>query len=425
MGGRIGVAVRTRPVVRDAVVALALLAACAVVNSPTAVVTTGNRITGEGPHTGRLVTWWVAAAIAVVSIAARSQWPASMLVLGAAAVGTHMALQVPFMIIDLAVPVLLYSVALRYDRAASVGALAGLLIGVAGWSLYSAANSLPVPGLPDRIAMVPDRVPVGGPAPPGPVRSTNIAQNTWSGVLLLGSVLIASWATGSAARSRRARARDLERQQGERAALAVIEERARISRELHDVVAHGLSVMVTQAQGAAAALDRKPADTRTALEAIVATGRDSLADMRRVLARVDGIEDVWHPQPGLDRLPALVGQVTEAGTKVRFRVDGERSTLSSTVDFSAYRIVQEALTNTMKHAGPGASAEVAVSFRDSHVEIEVRDDGHGGTAGGGAGHGLRGMRERVYLLGGRFSAGRGEAGGFVVRAVLPVRGQDA
>jgi signal transduction histidine kinase len=416
-------------VARDAAVALALLAVCAVVNSPTAVVTTGARITGEGPHTGRLVTWWVAAAIAVVSIAARSRWPAPMLVLGTAAVGTHMALPVPFMIIDLAVPVLLYTVALRYRRAASVGVLAGLLTGVTGWSLYSAANSLPVPGLPDRIAVVPAR-PVGGPAPPGPARSTNIAQNTWSGVLVLGSVLIASWATGSAARSRRARALDLERQQGQWAALAVTAERARISRELHDVVAHGLSVMVTQAQGAAAALDRKPADTRTALDAIVATGRDSLADMRRVLARVDGIEDVWHPQPGLDRLPALVGQVTEAGTKVRLTVDGDRPALPSTVDLSAYRIVQEALTNTMKHAGPGASAEVAVAFQDYRVEIEVRDDGHGGTPGrsgvpGGGGHGLRGMRERVYLLGGRFSAGPGEAGGFVVRAVLPVRGQDA
>jgi signal transduction histidine kinase len=238
---------------------------------------------------------------------------------------------------------------------------------------------------------------------------------------------------GSAARSRRgyleqlhARARDLERERDQRAALAVADERGRISRELHDVVAHGLSVMVTQAQGAAAALDHKPADTRAALTAIVDTGRGSLADMRRVLARVDGVDDAWHPQPGLERLPDLVTQVTNAGTPVRLRIHGIRPTLPAAVDLSAYRIIQEALTNTMKHAGNTAQAEVLVAHGDTDLTIEVRDNGAGtgtGTTDNG-GNGLRGMRERVRLLGGHLAAGPGPAGGFVVRAKLPIHGAE-
>jgi signal transduction histidine kinase len=243
------------------------------------------------------------------------------------------------------------------------------------------------------------------------------------------SALVAAWAIGSGTRSRRAhldelraRARELERDRDLQAAFAVAAERGRISRELHDVVAHGLSVMVIQAQGGAAALDNRPADTRSALDAIVRTGRESLADMRRVLAAVGAVDDTWHPQPGLGQLTALVAQVRKAGTPVAVRVEGATAPLPSTVDLSAYRIVQEALTNTMKHAGRGAKAEVVLSYAEEEIGIRVGDDGRGATGGSGGGNGLRGMRERVRLLGGSLVTGPGPAGGFVVRAALPIRG---
>jgi signal transduction histidine kinase len=267
------------------------------------------------------------------------------------------------------------------------------------------------------------------PPPPPPdrfpdERSWAIAWNDLPGLTLM---LIAAWAIGSGTRSRRAylvtlraRAVDLEREQGQRAVLAVAAERGRISRELHDVVAHGLSVMVIQAQGGAAALDNRPADTRAALEAIVKTGRDSLADMRRVLGTVGEVDDAWHPQPGLPRLPALLSQVREAGTPVRLRIEGAPLQLPSAVDLTAYRIVQEALTNTMNHASAGASAQVVVTYAESAVHIEVSDDGIGAGHDDGCGNGLRGMRERVKLLGGRLDAGPGPQGGFFVRVTLPI-----
>jgi signal transduction histidine kinase len=178
--------------------------------------------------------------------------------------------------------------------------------------------------------------------------------------------------------------------------------------------------MVIQAQGGAAALDNRPDDTRAALDAIVRTGRDSLADMRRVLFTVGEVDDAWHPQPGLAGLPALLSQVREAGTPVRLRIDGAPAPLPSTVDLSAFRIVQEALTNTMNHASAGASAEVVVTYAGSVVSIDVSDDGTGVGHDDGRGNGLRGMRERVKLLGGRFDAGPGPRGGFIVRVALPI-----
>lgn len=179
--------------------------------------------------------------------------------------------------------------------------------------------------------------------------------------------------------------------------------------------------MVVQAQGGAAALDNRPADTRSALEAIVKTGRDSLADMRRVLGTVGQMDDPWRPPPGLPGLPALLDQVRETGIPVSLRIEGRPATLPSTVDLSAYRIVQEALTNTMKHAGTGATAEVVVTYTSTSLCVEIADDGSAVTGGDGPGHGLRGMRERVTLLGGRFEAGPRPSGGFAVRAILPLR----
>ncbi|HZM84847.1 MAG TPA: sensor histidine kinase [Candidatus Limnocylindrales bacterium] len=235
-------------------------------------------------------------------------------------------------------------------------------------------------------------------------------------------------------RTLEAAAADLEREQ-QRAELATAAERARIARDLHDVVAHSLAVMVAQAQAAEAAQQRRPERTTQAIREIVTVGRASLAEMRRVLgalgpATVDG--EGLTPQPGLGELPALVDRVRAAGISVRLDIDGEPASVPAGVDLSAYRIVQEALTNTLKHAGTGASSKVSVAYRQDHVQIEVTDDGAGrhaqppappanGLPGNGLpGNGLRGIAERVNLLGGEMTAGPAPKGGFVVRVRLPL-----
>jgi signal transduction histidine kinase len=247
-------------------------------------------------------------------------------------------------------------------------------------------------------------------------------------------VLALAFAIGDGVRSRRAhlrtaeqRAADLEREQHQRVALAAAAERTRITRELHDVVAHGVSVMVVQAQGAAAALQRHPERTAVALQNVIATGRASLAEMRRLLGvvRSDPADDPDRaPLPGVGALPALVDQVRATGTRVTLHIDGEPVPLPASVDLTAYRIVQEALTNTLKHAGPGAEAVVRLGFAADALAVEVTDDGVGGVPGDrvpdAGGNGLRGIAERVGILGGELTIGRGDGGGFRVRVRLPV-----
>lgn len=406
-----------RPAWQDAALAAALLAVCLLVNDPNAVI-------GGMVGSLRILLWWVATALAVAGVAFRRRWPLPMLALCALSAATHLVGAAPVMIIDLGVPILLYTVAARRGRAVSLAALASLLLFATVWSLYFAH---PLFGPLGAVQMTP----ATGPAE-GMRMSRSVWSNAWRDLAVLGSVLIASWATGSGTRSRRAyldelhaHTQDLARERDQQAALAVAAERGRISRELHDVVAHGLSVMVIQAQGAAAALDNRPADTRTALGSVVRTGRDALAEMRRVLSAVGEVDDAWQPQPGIAQLPRLLDQVRKAGTPVRLRVNGHPATLPSTVELSAYRVVQEALTNTMKHAGAGAKADVVLSYGGTEVGIEVSDDGHSEAKDDGRGNGLRGMRERVRLLGGRLTAGTGPSGGFIVRATLPFQGQDA
>ncbi|GAB3827924.1 sensor histidine kinase [Dactylosporangium cerinum] len=404
---------------QDAALAAGMLAACVLVNNP------HHMVAAVGP--GTVVWWWVATALALLAVSLRRRWSLPMLGLVVLAAAVHVALAVPPMVVDLGVLVLLYTVAARRPRVVSAAGLAGLLLLVTGWSGYHAFNGRPVPGLPTldfHVSHLPE--PAAG-RDGATVRGGG--TNPWGGLSVIASVLVASWAVGSGARSRRAyldqlhaRAQDLERERDQQAALAVAAERGRISREMHDVVAHGLSVIVIQAQGGAAALDRRPADTYAALAAIVRTGRDCIADMRRVLAAVGEVDDAWHPQPGLAQLPALLAQVRTAGTRVRLRVEGEPAPLPSSTDLSAYRIVQEALTNTMKHAATGATATVVVSYGDAEVGIEVSDDGPGPAGHDGGGNGLRGMRERVQLLGGRLTAAPGPGGGFTVRATLPLAG---
>ncbi|MYS82019.1 sensor histidine kinase [Embleya scabrispora] len=421
-----------RPAVRDAALASALLALYLVLGSPDGVVhdQTGD---GDGSSTPEVAVWWTATALAVTGVALRRRWPLPMLAACIASAGINLTLTLPSAFVDLGVPILLCTVANRYDRKLSMGVLVGLLTLATGLSVYNVVDDRPSPGFGTQPPPSAPSLRVTG--PDGPQMASR--RMTWtgnvSGLYVMGSVLVGAWAIGAGARSRRAylaelheRADGLERERDQKAALAAAAERARISRELHDVVAHGLSVMVIQAQGAAVALDKRPAQTRTALEAIVATGRDSLADMRRVLDAVgEGVDDAWGPPLGLAQLPDLVGKVNRAGTHVSLAVRGAPVTLPATVDASAYRIVQEALTNTIKHAGPRAHADVVLSYHSGAVTIEVSDNGRSTVRDDGQGNGLRGMRERARTLGGGFTAGPGPDGGFTVRATLPIEGRAA
>jgi signal transduction histidine kinase len=189
---------------------------------------------------------------------------------------------------------------------------------------------------------------------------------------------------------------------------------------MHDLLGHSVSVMVVQAGAERLALgDERPA-TREALLAIERTGREALAEMSRLLGilRKDGEAPLLAPRPSLDQLETLVETMREAGMAVELRVEGRRKDLPAGVDVSAYRIVQEALTNVVKHAGP-AAAVVVVRYARRTVEVEVTDDGPGSPNGSTNGHGLVGMRERVELHGGTLEAGSGRTGGFSVRARLP------
>lgn len=220
-----------------------------------------------------------------------------------------------------------------------------------------------------------------------------------------------------------ARAQLLEREHELRANEAVAEERARIARELHDLVAHNVSVMVVQAGAERHALPEDQESTRETLTSIEQAGRQALAEARRLLGmlRRNGDREELAPQPRIDEVEFLVEQVQRAGLPVRLEVDGERVALPAGVDLCAYRIVQEALTNALKHAGP-ATAEVLLRYTPLRLDVEVRDDGHGVAQANrdGAGHGLIGMRERVALYGGELEAGPREGGGFEIRAHLPL-----
>jgi signal transduction histidine kinase len=242
-----------------------------------------------------------------------------------------------------------------------------------------------------------------------------------------------AWLVGRDMRRRRRelvdlrdRASRLEREREERARAAVTDERGRIARELHDVVAHSVSVMVVQAQAGTRLLG-DPDAARGAFRSIEASGREALVELRRLLGilRTGDEQLAIGPQPGLESLPALVEQVREAGLPVELRVEGDQAPLPPGIDLSAYRIVQEALTNTLKHAGP-SEAEIVVRYRPSVLELEVTDNGGGAPAGAnGSGHGLVGMRERVALYGGQLETGTVTEGGYAVRAKLPLTGGGA
>jgi signal transduction histidine kinase len=217
------------------------------------------------------------------------------------------------------------------------------------------------------------------------------------------------------------RAAHAERERDVAARIAVAEERARIARELHDIVAHSVSVMVLQVGAVRHHLPAARSDDADALRGVEQTGRNALAEMRRLLGamRAQGDELELTPQPGLDELDALLDDVGRAGLPVQLHVDGDPVPLARAIDLSAYRIVQEGLTNALKHAH-ATRADVTVRYQPSELHIEVRDDGAGGAAGAGSGHGLIGVRERVKIYGGEMTAGPATGGGFVLSTRLPL-----
>jgi signal transduction histidine kinase len=220
------------------------------------------------------------------------------------------------------------------------------------------------------------------------------------------------------AKERAARA---EREREERARLAVSEERARIARELHDVVGHSVSVMTVQASAVRRLLESDQERERAALLVVEQTGREALAEMRRMVGVLRRPEEApaLAPQPSLEQLERLVEQAREAGLPVELRIEGAPKQLPTGVDLTAYRLVQEGLTNALKHAR-AQRAEVVVRYSDGHVELTVSDDGPGGGDGDKGGHGLVGMRERVSVYGGELEAGPRPEGGYRLRARLPV-----
>jgi signal transduction histidine kinase len=239
---------------------------------------------------------------------------------------------------------------------------------------------------------------------------------------------VAAWVAGFAMRAHAEQAEAAEvravRAETEREVatrIAVAEERARIARELHDVVAHAVSVMVLQVGAVRHKLPDSLAPQRDALRSVERAGRTALAEMRRLLAamRREDDEVEFVPQPGLDALDSLLDEVGRAGLPARLHVDGDPFPLPRGIDLSAYRIVQEGLTNALKHAH-ASDADVTVRYRPDEVEIEIRDNGAGGISSDGLGHGLVGVRERVKIYGGEMFAGAAPQGGFVLNTRLPI-----
>ncbi|WP_327354325.1 sensor histidine kinase [Streptomyces sp. NBC_01304] len=279
-------------------------------------------------------------------------------------------------------------------------------------------------------------------APIAQLRWPDENTGSWGNILFAGfSMLpfVLAWVLGDSIRTRRAyfaqleeRNTRLEQEREAQAKVAVAAERARIARELHDVVAHNVSVMVVQADGAAYVMDNAPDQAKKALETISGTGRQALAEMRRLLGVLrtgeprEGGEYV--PQPDVEQIDDLIEQVRSSGLTVDFKIEGTARPLPSGVELTAYRIVQEALTNTRKHGGENAGASVRIVYFDDGLGLLVEDDGKGAPHelyedGGadGRGHGLIGMRERVGMVGGTLDAGPRPGGGFRISALLPLK----
>jgi signal transduction histidine kinase len=318
---------------------------------------------------------------------------------------------------DVAVLVLIYTVAAYRPRRDSIIAmlicLAGSALAVIAWIPLARTGSVP---------------PIGPSAPgPPPPADVWLARGLFAVVLFGGSTLTA-WVLGDSMRYRRGyyaeledKAARLEAERNAQAKVAAAAERARIARELHDVVAHHVSVMVVQADGAGYALRSDPDRAATALKAISCTGRQALTEMRRLLGvlRSAGDQAQLAPMPGLGELRELLDQAREAGLGVAYTLTGTPRELPEGAELAAYRVVQEALTNTRKHAGLAATAAVTLRYEPDGLIVEVTDDGMAAPASDAGGHGLAGMRERIAMYGGTVEAGPLAGGGFSVVARLP------
>jgi signal transduction histidine kinase len=381
-----------------------------------------------------LAVYWAFAALSVAGLLIRHRWPLPALGLTVAGAAGHLLVrdwrgtQIGFpTLIELAVPITLYAVASRGPSRRVSAAV--LLILVAGEIAFGLVVSLSVGEL--------SRPPAASADIPGSGDRTGSALSAIRNKVIEPRMidllaLALAYALGEGARSRQAhlrtlqqRAADAEREQRQRVALATANERARIGRDLHDVIAHSLTVMVAQAQAAIAAQHRHPQRATDAMREVISVGRDSLSEMRRLVGAFRPAPDPERdlaPPAGVAALPALIERIQAAGLPVHLTVAGAPAHLPAGVELSAYRIVQEALTNTLKHAGPGAAATVRLTLHPEHIDVEVTDDGAGPPADLSAmpGNGLRGIAERVNLLGGALSTGPGRAGGFAVRAHLPV-----
>jgi len=343
----------------------------------------------------------------VIPVALRRRYPAgafaAVIVIG----GLQVLLLPRPIFADLAVVVMLYTLAVYRPRRLSFAGLGVCLLGsAAAIAVWSPVHDIDSGYTLGEISAV-----FAGPA-----------LSAW----LLGDLM--RWRRGyyQALEERAAR---LERERDAQAQIAAAAERARIARELHDVVAHNVSVMVVQADGAGYALDSAPDRAREALETIASTGRQALQEMRGLLGVLRSSDSgpdsraELAPQPGIEQVAGLLEQTRAAGLPVSFAVEGVPRELAAGPALAAYRIVQESLTNARKHGGPAATASVRLRFREDALVVEVTDDGRGSRPGSGtdeAGHGLLGMRERVETYGGTVAAGGRPGGGWRVTASLPV-----
>jgi signal transduction histidine kinase len=264
--------------------------------------------------------------------------------------------------------------------------------------------------------------------------NSTVPKQQFTIMVALAALVFGVWAFGERRRTRalyvaqlEERAAQLEHDRDRESKLAVTEERTRIAREIHDVVAHGLSIMIVQADGGLYAADASPEQAKKALATIGDTGRTSLTEMRKMLGllkedvRADLDPDQPRPQPGVSQLPELIENVCQAGLAVEYQVTGQPRDLPALLGLTAYRIVQEGLTNTLKHAGPGARTSVQLDYGREILTVVVTDDGRGAAATGSTdpGHGLVGMRQRASISGGTVTAGPKAGGGYEVIARLP------
>ena len=344
---------------------------------------------------------YVLIALGAAPYAGRRRWPFAVMVLASIPVVALLALGYSSAVIGAALFLAAYTVAAYSNRWVTA-----LAVG------YSVAVTVLV------VAVAPEAMGIGAVV-------TNMA------------LFIGAFALGRGAHVRREnvvllqeRAQLAEQARAEEARHAVADERLRIAQELHDVLGHSLGVIALQAGVGAHVIDVDPTEAKASLEAISRTSRSSLAEVRRILGalRTDTGATGYHPPPGLDALDTLAAGLTEAGLPVHTEILGTPNQVPAALGLTAYRVIQEALTNVVRHAGPAAQAQVTVRYDDRQVTLQVDDDGHAAPAPAGGprtGHGQLGMRERVAVWGGTLHTGPRPEGGYRVIATLPYEPQEA